>query len=183
VIAGARVRLRAIERQDLPRYVAWFNDPEVRRGLAQIFPLSQSLEDQWFEHTLTLEPHERPFSVDVRRGRGWVHIGSCGLFRFEPYSRNAELGIMIGEKRFWDRGYGTQAVRLLLGHAFDTLNLHRVFLRVFASNPRAIRAYEKVGFILEGRLREDRFADGGYEDTLLMSVLEHEWRAGAGGKG
>lgn len=139
MILGRRVRLRAVEREDLPRFVAWLNHPEVRRGPAQSFPLSLPLEEPWFEKTLAQEPHERPFSIDARRAGGWLHIGSCGPFRFDRKAHSAELGILIGDRGYWNRGYGKEGTGALPGHAFDTLNLHRVALRVYARTPSPSR--------------------------------------------
>lgn len=85
---------------------------------------------------------------------------------------------MIGDKSYWDKGYGTEVMGLLLSHGFDTLNLNRIYLRVYVSNPRAIRSYEKAGFTLEGRLREAVFQRGAYGDVLIMSALRSEWDAG-----
>ena len=177
MIYGAKVRLRAVERSDLPRYVAWLNDPEVRRGLAQVFPLSLAQEEKWFESSLALPREEQPLAIEVRQGRGWLHIGGCGLFRFDRLAHNAELGIVIGEKSRWGKGHGTDAMHALLEHAFGTLNLHRVYLRVHESNARAIRVYQRTGFIEEGRFRQDHLADGTYEDTLIMGLLRTEWGA------
>lgn len=84
-------------------------------------------------------------------------------------------GIVIGEKEYWNRGYGSDALRTLLRFAFEELNLHRVFLHVFDFNERAIRCYEKVGFRHEGRLRQARFTEGRYVDELVMAVLREEW--------
>lgn len=83
---------------------------------------------------------------------------------------------MIGDKACWNKGYGTQALRLILHHGFETLNLHRLNLRVYEDNPGAIRAYEKAGFVREGRLRDGEFSEGCYKAVLLMSVLRPEWR-------
>ncbi len=181
MIYGKKVRLRAIERADLPRFVEWLNAPEVRRGLSLVFPLSLPLEEQWFEADLKKEPHERTLAIEAKSRRDWALIGACSLFRFERYNRNAEFGIVIGDRAYWGRGFGTDAVRTLVGHAFDTLNLHRVYLRVYASNRRAIRVYTKVGFRGEGRLREDHYIDGNYEDAIVMGMLETEWAAARGG--
>jgi RimJ/RimL family protein N-acetyltransferase len=82
---------------------------------------------------------------------------------------------MIGDKTYWTQGYGTEAVRLLIKHGFNSLNLNRIFLRVFENNPRAIRAYEKAGFVHEGRERQAEFRDGRYIDVLLMSILKDEF--------
>ncbi len=81
---------------------------------------------------------------------------------------------MIGDKSFWNQGYGTESVCLLVQHGFDSLNLNRIFLHVFETNPRAIRAYEKAGFKLEGRERQAEFKDGRYIDVLRMSKLRDD---------
>ena len=91
--------------------------------------------------------------------------------------RWGEIGILIGDKEFWNRGYGTDATRALVRWGFDGLNLNRIWLRVYEDNARAIRCYEKVGFRIEGRLRQDRFRDGRYLDTIIMAILRDEFRA------
>jgi RimJ/RimL family protein N-acetyltransferase len=176
LIYGDRIRLRHVEREDLPRFVEWLNDPEVRRGLAMHLPLSMAEEADWFENTLKREPDERPLAIEVGRAEGWALVGNCGFFNIEWRARSAELGIFIGDKDCWNKGYGTEAMRLLLRHGFDTLNLNRIYLRVFADNPRAIGAYEKAGFVEEGRMRQAEYHEGHYLDVLLMSVLKSEWK-------
>jgi RimJ/RimL family protein N-acetyltransferase len=86
------------------------------------------------------------------------------------------VGILIGDKTYWNKGYGTEALKLLLKHGFETLNLNRIFLRVYEDNPRAIHCYEKVGFVHEGRMRQGRFTKGQFVDILFMSVLREEWK-------
>jgi RimJ/RimL family protein N-acetyltransferase len=132
-------------------------------------------EEKWFEEMQTLLPEERPFALEIRSDDEWILVGSCGLFNFNVQARNAELGIMIGRKELWDQGYGTESVRLLLAHSFLTLNLNRVYLRVFEGNDRARRVYHNVGFIDEGRLRQDQYRDGSYEATIMMGILRNEW--------
>jgi RimJ/RimL family protein N-acetyltransferase len=178
MIVGERVRLRAVERADLPHFVAWLNDPEVIAGLLLYRPLSLAQEERWFENMLQRNPDEQVLAIEVRRGEAdWVLIGSCGLHNIEWPNRLAELGIAIGDKTCWSQGYGTETVSLLVRYAFETLNLNRVFLRVYETNPRAIRAYEKAGFILEGRLRQAIYKNGNFADILLMGVLRQEWDA------
>jgi diamine N-acetyltransferase len=180
MLIGDRVRLRRIERADLPRFVAWLNDPEVRQHLALVYPLSLVQEDAWFEEQQKAEPAAQPFAIEGRQARGegepeWVLVGATGLHVVDWRSRWAELGIFLGDKSRWGDGLGTEATRLLVRWAFDTLNLNRVFLRVYADNARAIRCYEKVGFQSEGRLRQDRYQDGRYVDTVLMGLLREEF--------
>ncbi|MEJ5241202.1 MAG: GNAT family protein [Anaerolineales bacterium] len=177
MIYGERIRLRAIERRDLPFFVAWLNDPEVRHGLQIYLPLSLEEEEDWFTKMLQKSPPERPLAIEVRDGESWKLIGNCGLFNIDWKNSSAELGIFIGDKSCWNRGFGSEAVRLLARHAFETLNLHRVYLRVYEFNARAIRAYEKAGFVLEGRMRQALYREGKYHDVLLMSILRSEWQS------
>jgi diamine N-acetyltransferase len=175
MIYGDRIRLRHAEREDLPMFVAWLNDPEVRQGLALYLPLSQAEEEGWFEKALKAPPPERPLVIEAKGDENWKTIGNSGFHNVDWRNRNAELGIVIGEKRYWNRGYGTETMRLLLAHGFKTLNLHRIYLRVFENNPRAIRAYEKAGFVLEGKQRQAEYQDGIYLDVIFMSVLKPDW--------
>jgi len=97
------------------------------------------------------------------------------IFIDEIFGNNAD-NQAIGEKAYWSQGHGTDAVRLLLRYGFNELNLNRICLHVYSFNTRAIRCYEKAGFVLEGRLRQDVFHHGEYADALVMSVLRSEWR-------
>ena len=118
--------------------------------------------------------------IELREAESWVPVGNCGFHKIDWRNRSAELGIFIGEKSYWSQGYGTEAMRLLLKHGFETLNLNRIFLRVFNSNLRAIRSYEKAGFIAEGKMRQAEFRRGAYKDVILMSVLRSEWDGARG---
>ena len=174
MIEGKKVRLRPIERDDLPRYVEWFGDPEVRRHLLVWLPFSLAQEERWFESLQgRLERQEEVLlAIDTIDG---AHIGNVGLHAIDWKNRNAELGIVIGEKPYWGQGYGTDAVHTMLSLAFREMNLHRVFLRVDADNTRGIRCYEKVGFQHEGTLREVGFRESEYFDQHMMSILASEF--------
>ena len=176
MIIGKRVRLRGIERSDLPRFVEWLNDPEVSRGLSLVIPLSTLQEEEWFDGLKKLPKEEHPLGIEVKTPDGWLLVGNISLMAIDWRNRLAEVGIFIGEKRFWNQGYGHNAMVLMLRHAFRTLGLNRVFLRVFETNPRAMHSYEKAGFVQEGRLRKAHFQDGKFVDVLLMSVLQSEWQ-------
>jgi diamine N-acetyltransferase len=176
IIYGERVRLRAVERSDIPKYYDWVNDPEVTRGLSLYLPMSNADEEKWFERALEGDPNEKPLAIEVKDGEGWKLIGNCGLFGIEWVNRSAELGILIGDKSAWNNGFGTETMVLLLRHGFETLNLNRLFLRVYGANVRAVRAYQKAGFIEEGRMREAVFKNGRYDDIIIMSVLRSEWK-------
>ena len=178
MIYGERVRLRRIERADLPHLVEWLNDPEIRRHLAFVYPLSLTEEDDWYAATLKLEPAARPFAIEARVGASaaeeWTLLGSTGYHAIDWRQRSGEPGIFVGRKDVWGRGFGTDAFRALVRWGVDELNLNRIWVRVYEDNVRAIRCYEKIGFRLEGRLRQDRYEGGRYLDTLVMGLLRSE---------
>jgi RimJ/RimL family protein N-acetyltransferase len=178
MIYGERVRLRAIERGDIPTFVRWFNDPEVRQYLLMYEPMSEAKEEQWFEEHL--QSKDFIFGIEVRTDDGWVLIGNLALNNIDWKNRSATFGIVLGEKDYWGQGYGTDAARTMLKFAFEELNLHRVMLDVYDFNPRAMRCYEKVGFRHEGTKREALFRDGRYHDVHIMAILQHEFLAKQG---
>ena len=178
MILGRRVRLRAIEKDDLPRFVKWLAEEEIRSFLSQHLPFSLMQEERWHEENLQAR-EEQAWAIDAQpEGAGfgpWEHIGSCGFFHLNWRCRRAETGILIGAREHWGKGYGSDALETLAHWGFDTLNLNRIYLRVFEDNARAIRCYQKVGFVEEGRLRQDDYRDGAFRDTLLMGMLRTEW--------
>lgn len=187
---GDHVRLRASERSDLPNFVRWFGDPEVTANLDMLGVMGLANEEIWFEEmikrpvieqVLVIEAEIESETPDVTES--WLPIGTIGLFKIDNIAHSAELGIAIGEKAYWNRGLGSEALRILLNEGFYKFNLHRIELRVYARNHRAIRAYEKVGFVHEGVKREATYRDGEYMDDLLMSVLRPEWDQITRGKG
>ena len=97
MILGDGIRLRAIEKGDIPRFVRWLNDPEVTRFLSFFSPLSMAMEENWFEQQLKISPAEgQVFSIEVQAGDDWIHIGNTGLHQIESINRSAEFGIFIG---------------------------------------------------------------------------------------
>ncbi len=177
MIYGERIRFRAPEKSDLPIFVRWLNDPEVRRGILIHNPLSLSEEEGWYERMLSRPPEQHVMVIELKGvgeesgAENWQMIGTCAFDRIDWQARSAEFGILIGEKQYWNQGYGSEAVRLLSRHGFGALNLHRIYLHVFANNPRAIRAYQKAGFTEEGRERQAEFMDGQFIDVIRMSLL------------
>ncbi len=174
MIVGEKVQLRPIERDDLPRFVEWFGNPEVRRHLLIYVPFSLAQEEHWFESLQGRLERQESVVLAIETNDG-THIGNTGLNDINWKDRNAELGIAIGESAYWNQGYGTDAIRTLLGLAFHEMNLHRVFLRVDADNARGIRCYEKVGFRKEGTSRQAVFKRGVYQDQYVMSILRSEF--------
>ncbi len=176
MIIGNGLRLRAIEREDIPSFVRWLNDPEVTEFLLISSPLSKVMEEAWFEQQAARPPHEgQVLAIEVLENGEWIRIGNTGLHNVEPVHLTAEFGIFIGEKSYWNKGYGREAARLMLKHGFEHLNLNRIYLYVYENNARGIKAYEATGFVREGVLREAVYKNGRYLDLIVMSVLHSEW--------
>ena len=184
MILGERIRLRRNERGDVSQFVRWLNDPEVRRYLSVNMPISLANEEQWFENTLKLPASEQPFAIEIRNSSpknetdAWQMIGNCSFMDINQIAHSAEVGLFIGDKTCWNKGYGTEVMRVLLHFGFEALNLNRIFLRVDEANKGGIRAYQKAGFIQEGCLRQAVYRDGQYDNLLIMSVLRSEWNPG-----
>jgi RimJ/RimL family protein N-acetyltransferase len=175
MIKGERITLRAIERDDLSRYVTWLNDTEITRHLAAHLHFSSEDEKDWYE-AQRKDSSTQNFAIVLNDGL--AHIGGIGLMHLDHRQQHAELGIFIGEKSKWGQGYGREAIGLLLGYGFNELNLHRIYLRVDASNTQGIRCYTHCGFVEEGRLRDNTYHGGQFEDQLIMSVLRPEYQRG-----
>ena len=173
-LKGERVGLRYPQKESIDSYLAWMNDLDILQYLLRVRPMGRAEEEEWFAN-LSKRPDDLVFEiVSLEQG---VPIGVCGLHRISGSNRSAEIGISIGDKSQWSRGYGREAMGLLCGYGFDVLNLNRIGLNVYAYNVRGIRCYERVGFRHEGRRRAARFWNGKYWDILEMGLLESEWRS------
>lgn len=176
MIIGELIRLRAVSRKDLPDFVIWLNDPEVGENIAIYYPISSELEEKWFADMLTHPIDEQPLAIEAKDQQNWKLIGNIGFLNIDQHAHSAEIGIFIGDKQYWNKGFGTEAMRLMVAYGFQTLNLNRIFLRVYETNLRGIRCYEKTGFTHEGRMRQAHFTKGTYVDVLMMSILKDEWK-------
>jgi RimJ/RimL family protein N-acetyltransferase len=173
-IAGERVLLGPPARGQLPLLERWENDLALSILTGDVArPLSRESIERHFEGLFKPPDDELAFVVYERAtGRP---IGLAGLRHINHVHRTAELGIGIGEPDCRGKGYGTEATRLVLDYAFTLLGLHNVWLRVFAYNERAIRAYRRAGFAVIGRRREAHRVGGRAYDEVLMDCLATEF--------
>lgn len=174
MLTGEKVTLRAVTREDLPRLLEFANDIEVELAGGGDPPVPRTLEglQKDFDRETSDPPRDKTnFAIEA----DGECIGTCGLFGIDVNARHAELGIGIGDKDYWGRGYGREAVGLLLDYAFRFRNLRRVWLEVHAANERAIRSYRSCGFVEEGRMREHVWLGGRYVDNVILGVLREEW--------
>jgi len=173
-LRGPRVWLRPLEKEDLARYQELFAEPEIslsygKLGVPETLGRLQRRYDAG-----ELDTTDR-FLLLVIETEGTL-IGAMQLSNTENLpSRSATFGIMIGDPAYLDRGYGTEASKLLLDYAFAVLGYHKVNLDLFEYNARALAMYEKLGFVLEGRRRENHWSRGRFWDDILMGVTAEEW--------
>lgn len=173
VIEGRSVRLRRHRPENLPAILRWYADPELARLTRyQTRPMPREEVEHFFEARL-ISPDASAYAVHIRSTDRL--IGLTTFSSLDADNGSALFHITIGERDAWGHGYGTEAVELMLNHAFERLRLHRVALSVFSFNDRAIRSYEKAGFHIEGRLREAILRDGRYWDEIQMGALREEW--------
>ncbi len=176
IIRGERVYLRPGERSDIPTFVRWFRDAETISFLGMRSPMSEAMEEQWFNSMLERQGKEAYHFVICLLADDRP-IGTSGLFEIDYVNGQAGIGISIGEKELWSQGLGTDAMSALLDFGFGQLRLERMWLEVYDFNKRAQRSYEKSGFVLEGVERHAMFRQGRFIDVHLMSMLRDEWAA------
>ncbi len=174
MLNGTNLTLRAVTRDDLPHYIEWFSDPDVTRNLLWYLPLNMDFETSWYERQLN-DPTTLNFAIVISASQ--KHIGSISLQKIDHRSQVAELGIAIGDKTEWGKGYCQEAIRLLLDYGFNQLNLNRIYLQVFTDNIAGKKCYSRCGFKLEGELREASFSNGHFVNHYVMSVLRHEFQS------
>jgi RimJ/RimL family protein N-acetyltransferase len=177
-LVGERVILRRHLPANVDAFRRWYADPRVARLTRYQDGPMRPVEIERFFLSRVVGPDSLALAIHVR-GTGRL-VGTCALSQLDADNGSALFHITIGEIDAWGQGYGTEATRLMLGHAFDTLGLHRISLSVFEFNERAIRAYRRCGFHVEGRAREAILRDGRRWDEITMSILAHEWRAARG---
>jgi len=176
---GKKVQLRRSEPEEVSKaYALWDRDSEYRRYRHEraVWLWSQKKYEEWAKEDSDRQG-EKQFSFDIHTLVDHRLIGYVELFLENVFQGDAWVGISLGEREYWGKGYGTDAMALILYYAFEELNLRRVSLGVLAYNPRAIRAYEKAGFVVEGAERRVANKDGVRYDAWLMGILREEWLA------
>jgi diamine N-acetyltransferase len=174
MLRGEKVNLRPVEREDLKRLQEIERDVELvtlASGAWYPMPLA-AMEKEFDKH---LEEEERSWFAIEADGK---LIGSIGLHHRSRRDSTAALGIGIHDREYVGKGYGRDAIRLMLDWGFRNQNYRRIWLDALASNERAIRAYRACGFVEEGRLRQHYYCDGAYHDAVVMGLLRSEWEAG-----
>jgi RimJ/RimL family protein N-acetyltransferase len=169
---GERIYLRILERTDIPTTQKWINDSEMSAIMGYLPTKSLVNQEKWYDSLLN-DNTRYIFAICFIENN--EHIGNVALGKIDYVSRNAMFSIFIYEKKYRQNGYGSEATRLMLGFAFNRLNLHKVYLRTSPVFKDAIKMYERLGFVKEGILREHYYIDGQYSDKVLYSMLKREY--------
>lgn len=171
---SSKIFLRKMMSDDVELYHAWRNDIDVMKSTAPFLDNYHLEETREFVNQVILGSQFSKSYIIVEKESN-TPIGITSLINIDYKNRNAEFIIDIGDKNFWGKGYGTEAMKLILDYSFLEMNLHRISLRVFSFNNKAIKLYEKMGFKCEGRSRESIFREGKWHDIIHMGILQSEY--------
>ena len=172
MLEGKHVRLRQIEESDLPKLRDWRNSPYIRAYTREYRPLNMSNQSRWLS-SLIIDQTNIMFVIE--RLESSEIIGCCGLTHINWKEGHGEVSIYIGEEKWQEKGYASDALQLLLKYGFEELRLHRIYAIIFEYNGSSIKFFEKNGFTFEGRHRETRFWDGKFHDELVYGILDSEY--------
>ena len=174
-IVGDRIYLspRGASDEEIEKFTEWMNDFQVTDYINKSEQIMTAIgEKEWLENTARKNENKNFNIIDLNSNK---LIGAIGLEKFNWTSRNAILGIFIGDENYRNNGYGTEAIKLLLEFGFKYLNLHSIRLSLLSVNERAHKCYLKCGFKDAGKSREEIFLNGKYYDKLYMDILEGEF--------
>jgi len=165
-----KIYLRALEKSDINEtYLSWLNDPEVTKYMETgRLPVTMEQLEKYYEE-ITNSPNHVIFAIiETETDK---HIGNITLNDINWIHSNANLGIMIGEKDCWGKGYGTEAIRLITDYAFMKLNIMKVWAGMYADHKASIRAFEEAGFTKEAELRNELYLNNEYHNKVIMSIM------------
>jgi RimJ/RimL family protein N-acetyltransferase len=169
VFEGRLVRMRSIEPEDAVAIHRWCNDPAVIRWLGDRYPVSLPGARCMVERGMDGDFANLLTAVETVGDN--VFIGTGRIKGAEPESRDGEVDLWIGERDFWGRGHGSEALGLLCGIGFDVMGLHRLTASIYADNHASLHVFQKAGFLVEGRLRSARWKNGRWRDVVLLGML------------
>ena len=173
---GKHVMLREYRQDDFAHIRKWVNDRATTEYLSAIFwfPQTETDTSEFLNRVMRGSPNGAFFVIaDVK---DQAYIGQMDIFEINWKIRLGKLGTVIGNEDMRGRGYGAEALWLLIDYAFGVLGLERLELDVYAENKRAIRCYEKAGFVHEGTRRHAAMVNGNYADVRMMSVIKEDWQ-------
>ncbi|MHA2032108.1 MAG: GNAT family N-acetyltransferase [Candidatus Kariarchaeaceae archaeon] len=176
MLFGQNIYLRGLELTDVTELMKHWNNAEVKKFLISSVPHSIQEEVEWVKHTWKLRKDGKSFIFAIIYKETDLYIGNIEIEIISQISRRGAIGIVIFNQDYWNKGFGTESIQILLNFAFNILNLNSVELEVFAYNQRAKQCYKKCGFKQMGIRREAVFMEGEYFDSLLLDITVNEWK-------
>lgn len=168
-----KIKIRKLSADDYLLYHEWRNNIEVMKTTSS--QLDQYTLEETENYILAIMSQSNSKGYMIEEKESSKTVGIISLINIDYKNRSAECIIDIGVKSIWGKGIGKSAISLILEFAFNELNLHRVYLQVYSFNERALNLYQKMGFVMEGRLRQTLYRFGIWHDTILMSILKSEY--------
>ena len=170
-IEGEKVYLSPMNLEDIEKYVKWMNDFSTTDGLGSSTRVTTfESERSWLINNM--DKKEQQFAIVLKETDEL--IGNCGFVDINHLHQRGEVGLFIGAEENRSKGYGTEALSLLVEYGFNYLNLKNIMLKVFSFNKRAIKSYEKIGFKVFGKRTEDYYFNGKWSDEYFMEILKNE---------
>lgn len=173
MIKGNKIILTKVERENLEQLKQWRNTPELKKYFREHRELNSDNQTKWFESSVLNNPHQ--YNFEIRDKKSNTLIGHCGLYYISWVCRTGEFGIYIGDKNYRNGGYGSDALRTLIKYGFEDLNLNRIWCEVYDNNA-ALEIYKHIGFVYEGKMRENYYNEGKYWDSHILGMLKSDYK-------
>ena len=171
MLADDVIYLRKLEESDLDRTWQWINQPDIYTAIGTAIPVTKTAQRRWFEE---LDKSNTKIVFAICLHNGDQHIGNISLDLVDYRHRNARVAMFVADADLRGQGIGTRAMQLLIEYAFDFMNLHRLYCKTTAGNPAVLDFYHKLGFRVEGQLREHEYLEGQYVDKVMLGLLRSE---------
>lgn len=169
-LKGKKTILRPLDKEkDLDQLLVWINNPDIRNLVFTFLPFTKKQEEEWIDKQAS---DQVALAIETKNGK---FIGTMNLSKIDYLHGTVTTGSMIGEKRYWGKGYGTDAKMILLNYAFNALNLRKIHSDTFAFNKRSISYSKKCGYKIEGILKDELFINGKYVDVVCLAVFKKDW--------
>ena len=173
VLQGERIYLRRVEHEDVDHFLNAVSNPEIRRLTGTNAFFTKAKLERFIAN---IQTDSSRIDLIIALQKNDQVIGDLAIVDIDQQNRNGSFRIAITDPQYLSKGYGTEALSIVIDYMFNTLNLRRISINVYAFNHRAIKAYEKLGFVKEGVLREELYFDGEYNDNILMGLLKKEYK-------
>ena len=172
MVIGKKIILKKVERENLEQLREWRNNPELRKYFREYRLINSENQQKWYESRVLGDPDQ--YNFEIRDKASNKLIGHCGLYYINWVMRTGEFGIYIGDNDYRSGGFGSDALRTLIKYGFEDLNLNRIWCEVYDNNA-ALEVYKHIGFVYEGKMRENYYNEGQYWDSHILGMLKKEY--------